>query len=71
MTSKEEAWLFCGPSPSMAREKMLDHMTEQNKTTPRMVHLAVSPVVHMLVRSKPMMSALNRASIRCALASPK
>src|SRR5580658_5939185 len=70
ITSRDEAWLFCGPRPSMASEKILDHITDKNSPTPNTLHLAVSPEVHMLVRSKPMITALNKTNIRCALAAP-
>ena len=55
----------------MASEKMLDHMTEQNNPTPRTAHLAVSPLVSMPVVRRTMMTALNKASIRWGLASPR
>ena len=43
MTSREEAWLLSGPRPSIASEKMLDHITEQNSPMPSTAHFAAAP----------------------------
>src|ERR1039457_5029970 len=67
MTSSEEAWLLSGPRPSMASEKIFDHMTEQNRPTQRMAHLAVSPVLLMPVINRQMITPLNRATMRWGL----
>ena len=70
-TRSEDAWLFNGPNPSMASEKMFDHITEQNNPTPRIAHLAVSPTPAIPTASSRMMIPLKTASIRCGLDSPR
>ena len=70
MISSEDPCPFNGPNPSIASEKIFDHITEQNRPTPRMAHLAVSPARRSRSPISAMMTTLNKASIRCGLDSP-
>src|SRR5208337_2315138 len=56
MIRSDDAWPFNGPRPSMAREKMFDHITEQNSPTPRTAHLAVSPALVTPTNKRAMIS---------------
>src|SRR5215468_1038168 len=52
MTSKDDAWLLKMPTPSIAREKVLDQPIEVNRPTPTTHHMATLPPTRIAVASR-------------------